>query len=108
MDILFYAIYCLAYLILFIWGIDLSRKYHWSMSANVILIVVAALFYDNLVLASGRWIGEGTFLENLNAVRYWLHALITPLLVVFSWNLLKNPDLSGLRKTQQNCWCSSS
>ncbi|MBP1968414.1 bacteriorhodopsin [Virgibacillus natechei] len=60
---------------------------------NVILLVIMGLLYDNAILAAGRYIGEGSILQNLNYVRFWLHALFTPLLVVFAWNTLKQANI---------------
>ncbi|WP_428911762.1 hypothetical protein [Niallia sp. Krafla_26] len=37
--------------------------------------------------------GEGQLLKGLNEGRYWLHALITPLLVLFAWKTLVKADL---------------
>ncbi len=58
-------------------GIAAARLRAW-----VIVVVAAALGYDNAVIALGRPIGEGDLLEALNAGRYAGHALFTPLLVV--------------------------
>ena len=46
------------------------------------------MVYDNLVLATGRFLGEGQLLESLNLARFWIHALLTPLLVVFAGSLV--------------------
>jgi hypothetical protein len=86
LDPLLYLFFTIAYAVLLAWGIFLAQKYGWNSSANLILLVIAGLIYDNGILASGTLIGEGGLLENLNAARFWLHAFLTPLLVIFAWN----------------------
>src|SRR5690606_32957662 len=60
----------------------------WAV--RLLLVVAAALVLDNGVLAGGHLLGEGPLLEGLNLSRYWLHALVTPWLVVVAWGLLVN------------------
>ena len=52
------------------------------LRAWIVVVVAAALVYDNGVIALGRPLGEGELLEGLNAGRFAGHALFTPLLVV--------------------------
>ncbi|MET7422619.1 hypothetical protein [Dactylosporangium sp. NPDC005555] len=52
------------------------------LRAWVVVVVAAALVYDNGVIAAGRLVGEGAALEGLNVGRYVGHALFTPLLIV--------------------------
>ncbi|MBY0098336.1 hypothetical protein [Mesobacillus maritimus] len=89
MDTILFIFYVLAYLILLFWGVRMANLYGWMSSANVLLLVIAALIYENGILASGSTIGEGAVLKNLNFARYWLHALFTPMLVLFAWNVIK-------------------
>lgn len=98
MDTVIYIILTIAYLILFIIGIVIGRKRQWRNMENTLLLVILALFYDNGILAFGKYIGEGNVLEGLNQARYWLHALITPLLVLFAWKTLVNADVKWARK----------
>lgn len=44
-------------------------------------LVCAALVYDNAILAAGRWIGVGAFLETLSVFRFVAHIVLTPLLM---------------------------
>lgn len=48
------------------------------------LIPLAGLAYDNGVIALGVGFGEGALTETLNAGRYLIHALLTPLLILWS------------------------
>ncbi|MFC4388985.1 phospholipid phosphatase [Gracilibacillus marinus] len=62
--------------------------------------VVAALIYDNAIYALGTFIGEGTFLKTLNLLRFWLHALITPTLILFSIASMREANI----KWAQQSW----
>ncbi len=59
------------------------------LRAPLLVLVAAALTYDNAVIAVGSTLGEGQTLMVLNAGRFWAHALITPLLVVVGWRLAR-------------------
>lgn len=93
MDTIIYLTLTIAYLVLFIWGIQLANRHGWIRMENVLLLVILALLYDNAILGLGKYIGEGEVLQSLSVVRYWLHALITPLLVLFAWRTLVNADV---------------
>lgn len=67
-------------------------------AANVLLPVIVALACDNAVPATGRFIGEGSLLEELSGARYWLHAFLTPLLVIFAWNAAARTGLAVARQ----------
>lgn len=58
----------------------------WNYS-NFLFLVILGLVYDNWVIAFGKLFGEGKVLETLSAIRYWLHALFTPTLILFIWNV---------------------
>lgn len=75
------------YVFLWIWGFFLANKYGFMKLTNVLLLVIFGLIYDNFIIASGKFIGEGMVLENLSYVRYWLHALFTPTLILFAWTI---------------------
>lgn len=49
--------------------------------APIPAVVGFALTYDNAVIAAGSAIGEGDLLLALNAGRFWVHALVTPLMI---------------------------
>lgn len=87
MDTILYFLLSLCYLILFGLGLFMAKRYHWKVE-NVLLVVMAALFYDNGMLAVGKFIGENESLKMLNAARYWMHAFFTPLLILYGWRLL--------------------
>lgn len=94
--VLFFA-YAAAYVALLAWGVALAVRDRWWTAANLPLLVVAGLLYDNTLLATGSFIGQGTLLEGLNLGRYWIHALVTPLLVVFAWHTLARAGMAWAR-----------
>lgn len=99
MDTVLFFGYAAAYLALLVWGIALAARHGWWTPANLPLLVVAGLVFDNLVIATGRWIGEGPLLEGLSAGRFWAHALLTPLLVVWSWHAVRRAGVRWARTT---------
>ena len=50
-------------------------------------IILLSTIYDNVLLFSGRFIGEGSLLENLSQGRYFLHYAFVPLLIVVAIEL---------------------
>ena len=92
MDTVLFSLFSIAYLILFLLALRLFQKRR-ILSAAILLPVMAGLIYDNGIIAAGRFIGEGPFLENMNAARFWLHALFTPLLVLYAWLTLKQANI---------------
>ncbi|THV30805.1 hypothetical protein [Glycomyces paridis] len=90
MDSALFLLLALAHLALLVWGATLASQS--GRAANLALPVVAALVYDNAVIAAGSLVGEGAMLEGLNAGRFWLHALLTPLLVVWAWDAVRRSD----------------
>lgn len=97
MDAYIHGLYSLAYLFLFLIGLRSSLKHGFNSLEKVLLLVTFGLLYDNTVLASGQILGEGSFLKGLNMMRYWFHAILTPLLVIFAWASARQTDLDWLR-----------
>lgn len=95
MDLLLFLLLAAVYIGLFIWA--LIRQKRWTLMAFVYLVLFG-LIYDNGIIALGRFIGEGALLENLNAMRYWIHALLTPALVLFSLGTLRAAEVEWARK----------
>jgi hypothetical protein len=98
MDTYLYFLYAALYAVLLIWGISGIRKTDVRKWTSVIYIVILPLIYDNLILATGKWIGEGELLESLNFARFCLHALFTPLLVMYSVGTLRESGIEWAQK----------
>ena len=89
MDTILFLGFAAAYLALLVWGVRLAMRNGWWTPANLPLLVVAALVYDNLVLGLGSTIGHRPALEGLNHGRFWIHAAITPTLVAWALHTLR-------------------
>lgn len=98
MDTFLYFLYAALYAILLIWGLYGIRKQDLARWTSVIYIVILPLIYDNLLLPTGKWIGEGGLLESLNFSRFCLHALLTPLLVMYSIGTLRESGIEWAKK----------
>ncbi|MEK3977635.1 phospholipid phosphatase [Psychrobacillus sp. FSL K6-2836] len=98
MDTILYFIFAVLYIALLIWGLIGIRKYDLAKWTSVIYLVLLPLIYDNGILATGKWIGEGELLERLNFSRFCLHALFTPLLVLYSIGTLQESGIEWAKK----------
>jgi hypothetical protein len=72
-----------------------SRVYGQRRSSHTLLlsVVLAGLVYDALVIALGRFIGQGGLLSILNLGRFAVHALFTPLLMIFAFGVLRRAGI---------------
>jgi len=99
MDTVFYLLFTLSYSTLIAWGLKGIHRNHLTTWSSLIYIVTIGLIYDNAVMGLGKWIGEGNFLEFLNAIRFWSHAFLTPLLVLYSVGVLRESGIKWANKT---------
>ena len=99
MDTYLYLIFAALYVGLLIMMLLSMRKSGIGVLSNVLILVILPLIYDNAILGIGKWIGEGEVLKNLNIARFWLHALLTPLLILFSLDVLKRAGVEWANKT---------
>ena len=68
--------------------------------ADVIpLVLTGLLAYENALLGLGRWVGEGDLLADLNAPRFIGHALLTPLLILWGFALLRRQQVAWTLRT---------
>lgn len=70
----------------------LKNKKSYTLLAT---FAIAGLFYDNLIVGIGRFIGEGSLLETLNAGRFYSHAIVTPLLIIFAYGVIRQTVAKG-------------
>lgn len=88
LDTFLYIFYAIAYAVILIWSLRATpSRFRWSLRSFVHLVIIGLIF-DNAVIASGKFMGEGEFLAFLNEMRYWFHAFITPTLVLYALGLL--------------------
>ena len=89
MDTFLYILFACLYAGLLIIMLQSLTKHGIGQLSNVLILVIGALLYDNAILGVGKWIGEGDVLKILNGARFWMHAIFTPLLILFSWDVLR-------------------
>ncbi|GAB3631909.1 hypothetical protein GCM10027421_12620 [Microbacterium shaanxiense] len=99
MDSFIHLGFAVAYLALLVWGVWLLFARRRAIASDLSLLVVLGLVYDNTVIGLGAIIGEGDALEAMNAARYWLHAFLTPLLVLVAWHVLIRTGMRWARTT---------
>lgn len=95
MDLLLFGLFAVVYVEILIQG----WQKHLKTASAILFLTVIGLIYDNLILAIGQWIGEGALLENLNYARFWIHALLTPTLILFSLFVLREAGIRVAHKT---------
>lgn len=99
LDTILYFCYSIVYMILFIMGMVLLRQDRKLFSySSFLLLVTFGLIVDNLIIASGKFIGDGPLLESLNALRFWSHGFITPTLILFGWGMAKRIHIPFTKK----------
>ncbi|BCY06971.1 hypothetical protein L3i22_020590 [Actinoplanes sp. L3-i22] len=76
-----FGLIAVAELVLLVSTIQLWRR-HPDRVLPLLMLVVAALIWDNAVIAAGRPIGAGGVLEGLSVPRFVTHALLVPLLIL--------------------------
>ena len=99
MDTFLYILFAILYAGLLVLMLQSLKKSGISVLSNVLILVIIPLLYDNAILGFGKWIGEGEFLENLNTARFWMHAIFTPLLILFSLDVLKRSKAKWANST---------
>lgn len=99
MDTVLFLGFASAYALLLAWSIILMVRRGRILPSDLVMFVLAALVYDNAVLGLGSFIGEGGALEALNGARYWLHAFVTPLLVLVAWDIMVCAGVRWARRT---------
>ncbi|UPO90322.1 hypothetical protein [Niallia sp. Man26] len=91
MDSLLFLLFTIIYLVILIIILKILKKSS-ILSLFFLLPVVIGLLYDNGVITLGKFLGEGTLAENLNLLRFLLHALFTPFLVFYAWAAIKKTN----------------
>ncbi len=80
MNLVFIA-FALAHGVLMYWGLKVCRS-NRTIGAVLMVFILPGLIYDNLIIAVGHQMGEGTLLYQWNVPRFILHAALSPLLFV--------------------------
>jgi len=85
-----YVILCAGFAVL-VWQLSKLKKngYVWLLT-----LVLAGLFYDTLIIGIGKFIGEGDLLKTLNGGRFYVHALLTPTMIIFGFGVLRKAGVN--------------
>lgn len=67
--------------VLTIVSVRICRRFSHPL-AWLVPVIGVGLTYDNVVVAFGRFIGYGPTLYAINLPRFWIHALLTPMIIV--------------------------
>lgn len=80
-----------------------TRHYlkHRSWYGLIVLAIVYGLVYDNLAIAAGSFLKEGELLKAINVPRFVIHALITPMLIIYSVGMAR---WAGIGWAQDKMW----
>ncbi|AQS54970.1 hypothetical protein [Novibacillus thermophilus] len=97
MDTTFYFLYAVGYVWLLLRGLTSLQRDQIGSLTSIAYLIIIGLALDNVVAASGRFIGEGSLLRHLNLICYWLHAFLTPTLVLFSLGVLRSAGVKGMQ-----------
>jgi hypothetical protein len=87
----FYLFFCALLAALIIYNIFVYRR-TGRLTTLLFMLNGIGLLWENGVIASGRFIGQGSLLQSLNMGRYCLHFAFVPLMV---WPLLEQLRAAG-------------
>lgn len=97
-DTILYFILIICYLTLLLLSVKLIRKRVVSFYMLFLPLVIFGLIYDNTIISIGSFIGEGDVLLFLSMFRFWFHALFTPTLILFAYELAKLSNIGWAKK----------
>lgn len=97
MDFYIYSALTFVYAAVIYWVVRRWQNGKQSFGTIVLTLVLIGLLYDNAIIAFGTWIGASPLLESLHAVRFWLHAFLTPLIVLIAYEILQQEHLPYAR-----------
>jgi len=69
------------------WEVYKSKRLSYAL---LLLLVLVGLTYDALIILLGRFIGAGDLLQALNAGRFIIHGLVTPVIIIFGFGVLRH------------------
>ncbi|WP_163581036.1 hypothetical protein [Gracilibacillus saliphilus] len=100
MDFYLYILITLSYIVLLVVGLIKKRGKNIRSLTFFLYVVIAGLIVDNAIIAFGKFIGTGSFLEKLHLLRYWIHAIVTPTLILFCLGVLRKLGKKGFHSVR--------
>lgn len=86
MAIFLYTAYTLSHTFLLIWAHYLYAESHQA-GLIILIAIITAIAYDNLIVSIGHWIGKGKTLLALSQPRFLGHVILTPLSIIAAYSL---------------------
>ena len=86
---LIFMFYGLVHIVFLFMAIRLYREQN-RLYLLFMVGVILGLAYDNFIIGTGRFIGEGSLLRTLNLPRYLFHAFLTPTMMIVGLHLARN------------------
>jgi len=80
--------------VVLVWQVSKMKRDNYVL---LLLLVLAGLFYDMLIIGIGKFIGEGDLLKTLNAGRFYVHALLTPTMMIFGFGVLRKAGVKWVQ-----------
>jgi len=90
-----YVVFAVAELLLAVAAIRLWRRKR-SLGAFTVALPIAALVWDNAIVAIGAWVGDGALLQALSWPRFAGHALLTPIWIVTAFEYARRAGAENL------------
>lgn len=88
--------YAIGHCALFFWALLLFLRRR-TPGTVPLLLVTAGLVYGNAMLGLGRYVGHGPVLEDLSVPRFFLHAIVTPMLMLSALGLVRRAGVAWAR-----------
>lgn len=93
MALFLYPLYTLCHILLLIWVHYLYADSH-QFGLILLIAIITAIAYDNLIISLGRFIGKGKVLLTLSHPRFFCHVVLTPLSLVPAFNFCFQSNLN--------------
>lgn len=101
-----FLVYAVVHIALWIWGWRLWARHGRPVALFVLLFANTLLFYDNLRIGLGRFIGEGELLRAMTVPAFAWHWTFLPLLVIAAGSVARLAGLAWARnKAVMGAFC---
>jgi len=88
-----FIVFALVHIAILVWTIRFWRQTR-STTVLMAMMPLLLLWYDCLIIGTGRWLGPSDLLYALSLPRYWAHWLFTPMWIIAAGGMLRLADVS--------------